>query len=373
MERFLPGESGPGYKCGMSLRSVTIEGFRCFRHLEVQGLTRVNLVVGRNNSGKTSFLEAVEALVSEASPTVLYRSSIDRGEYKLTRDSDDDEHLAIDVRRWFYGHRLEPGVTLSIRDSGDGNLALTRAIVRSEQLASSINPALSRPELASLLWLSLETKRAIPGRLQALPLRVDGFIGAGTAEEIAGHNARLTPPVVFFSTRRQESTELQAMWERIELSPEENEVIASLKIIEPRLEEIRFQKFGCHVLLAGESEKVPLGSLGEGVNRMLGLSLALTAARSGYLFVDEIESGLHYSTHLSMWKLVVETARRLGVQVFCTTHSKDCLEALAQLHAESPQLAEEVSVHRLEQGATQSVRMAAGTIASTTDGGVEIR
>ncbi len=147
MERFLPGESGPGYKCGMSLRSVTIEGFRCFRHLEVQGLTRVNLVVGRNNSGKTSFLEAVEALVSEASPTVLYRSSIDRGEYKLTRDSDDDEHLAIDVRRWFYGHRLEPGVTLSIRDSGDGNLALTRAIVRSEQLASSINPALSRPEL----------------------------------------------------------------------------------------------------------------------------------------------------------------------------------------------------------------------------------
>ena len=62
------------------LATVDIENFRCFQKLTVKGLTRVNLFVGRNNSGKTAFLEAVEAVVSEDSPFVLYRASLERGE-----------------------------------------------------------------------------------------------------------------------------------------------------------------------------------------------------------------------------------------------------------------------------------------------------
>ena len=82
---------------------------------------------------------------------------------------------------------------------------------------------------------------------------------------------------------------------------------------------------------------VPLGSLGEGLRRMLGIALCLVTARDGLLLVDEIDTGLYYSVLPDMWKLVFEVARRLNVQVFATTHSWDCISAFSQAQQEDTQ------------------------------------
>ncbi|WP_373529197.1 AAA family ATPase [Nostoc sp.] len=50
------------------LESFQIRNFRLFDHLEVKRLGNVNLIVGRNNAGKSTFLEAVELYASNASP-----------------------------------------------------------------------------------------------------------------------------------------------------------------------------------------------------------------------------------------------------------------------------------------------------------------
>lgn len=57
---------------------------------------------------------------------------------------------------------------------------------------------------------------------------------------------------------------------------------------------------------------------------MLGLALAIVNARNGFLLVDEIDTGLHFSAMYDMWKLIWKTAKRLNVQVFATTHNSDC-------------------------------------------------
>src|SRR5260370_11189125 len=41
------------------LRSFTIKNFRCFRELHIDSLERVNLIAGKNNTGKTALLEAL--------------------------------------------------------------------------------------------------------------------------------------------------------------------------------------------------------------------------------------------------------------------------------------------------------------------------
>src|ERR1035438_6215981 len=43
------------------LRSFTVKNFRCLEDFEIRNLTRVNLIVGDNNSGKTALLEALFA------------------------------------------------------------------------------------------------------------------------------------------------------------------------------------------------------------------------------------------------------------------------------------------------------------------------
>lgn len=53
------------------LESFEINNFRLFKHLEVGRLNRVNLIVGQNNAGKSTFLEAVQLYASNASPSVF--------------------------------------------------------------------------------------------------------------------------------------------------------------------------------------------------------------------------------------------------------------------------------------------------------------
>jgi len=46
------------------LSSLQIQGYRVFEDFEMTGLQRINLLVGTNNSGKTSALEAIHILIS---------------------------------------------------------------------------------------------------------------------------------------------------------------------------------------------------------------------------------------------------------------------------------------------------------------------
>jgi len=81
------------------------------------------------------------------------------------------------------------------------------------------------------------------------------------------------------------------------------------------------------------------------------------------LLIDEIENGLHWSVMPRIWRFLVETARTLDVQVFASTHSKDWLEGLADLHRTDPTLTADVAVHRLEAGRETPVRFDAAGIA----------
>lgn len=51
------------------ISTLGIEGFRALRQLKIEGLGRVNLLTGRNNTGKSSVLEALRILAADASPS----------------------------------------------------------------------------------------------------------------------------------------------------------------------------------------------------------------------------------------------------------------------------------------------------------------
>jgi AAA15 family ATPase/GTPase len=53
------------------LDSLETRGFRCFRHLQIERLGRVNLIVGKNNVGKTAFLEALQLYARNGSPRLI--------------------------------------------------------------------------------------------------------------------------------------------------------------------------------------------------------------------------------------------------------------------------------------------------------------
>ncbi|TMQ28158.1 MAG: ATP-binding protein, partial [Deltaproteobacteria bacterium] len=220
----------------------------------------------------------------------------------------------------------------------------------------------SPPWVPGTLRLAFERKtvpeRRGPDVKLMLPLTPDGLLGAGSPSTFTNHGLRLTPPVGFVPTNRLLPKQLARLWANVVLTPGEQRTIDALRLIEPQIERIAISESDgtiAKVLLRGADGPVPLGTLGEGVSRILTLALHLALTQHGFLLIDEIENGLHWSVMPKVWRFVVET------------------EGLAELHRTNPSLAAHVAVHRLEAGRETSVRFDAGRIAEYVEMELEAR
>ncbi len=92
------------------ITELRMAGFRGFEDFSLHDLGRINLLVGPNNGGKTSVLEAIEFFASRGEDIMpLCNAMTRRGECKW-RDSE----LEIDISHLFYGHKTEPDIQFSI-------------------------------------------------------------------------------------------------------------------------------------------------------------------------------------------------------------------------------------------------------------------
>jgi hypothetical protein len=106
------------------LRSVRITGFRGLRDLSLHGLARVNLLVGRNNCGKTSVLEALSILGRAGSLMALAEAQVRRSEHF------DVSPVEFDLAQILGDRRLERGAGFEVHaETATGARALSVQIV----------------------------------------------------------------------------------------------------------------------------------------------------------------------------------------------------------------------------------------------------
>ena len=378
----------------MLIRDLTIKGYRCFEDFSMDGLTRVNLLVGNNNSGKTSFLEAVYLLVNqptslEQKPT-LFEILENRGEFKQIILSDplkpqnlDANKLSLQYVFDYICHRTDnseqsQSVTIKTRENRD----IALLIQVSEQLSRfSFDEVDIKKKITKHWSYSLNYKSE-----KFLNLSIRKKKDSKTLPPLSSEtkfykepSISIDPcPIVFQSKHSVNNEKLFSTWDRITLTPKEDVLIEALKIIEPRIERlgVTMSEIPKKVLvkLKNKSWPVPLNSMGDGMSRILTLTMALVSTEKGVLLVDEIETGLHYEAQLDMWRLVLKTAQNLDIQVFATTHSWDCIAAFK----EALQELEDQSVAKLfrldsKYGKLRAVEYDAEEIRIAVNQGVEVR
>ena len=126
---------------------------------------------------------------------------------------------------------------------------------------------------------------------------------------------------------------MRDMWDTVLTEGRESEVINAIRLLESDVESIHFlsgatfrsTSGGVLVGFRGGGRRLPLGSFGDGMRRLLALSLSLVRTRNGVLLIDEIDTGLHFSVMEEMWKLVVTTALE-------SKRSGGCDDAQLRLH-----------------------------------------
>ncbi len=226
--------------------------------------------------------------------------------------------------------------------------------------------------------LTLRISRSELDHAQLLQLSAEGGLLTPPTRRVALAQEEEFPPVQFLTTEPPAPSILGQLWDAIVLTPEEDSVTQTLRIIDPNIERIAFlgvERLARSIVikLKGDDRRFPIGSVGDGLKRILALALHLIPAKNGFLLVDEIDTGLHHTVMTDMWMVVIETARRLNIQVFATTHSLDCVRALAWVQESNLENAGEVSLHRVERSSDLTANYTLDEVAAAARHHVEVR
>lgn len=365
------------------LETAKIEGYRSFQRYELEGFTRLNLFVGQNNCGKTSLLEAIEFLVSHGQPQVLQRSPDRRGEGSVV---DVPGATMPSVRKrithLFHGHDFDPP---SARIRLEGNPEYGPITVRARPLTTEETDEFVRLDVPvdSLPAVGLEISGKTLDEYPILPVDSDGSLLPNRWLLGRGHGtvSNDLPNVRFLTPGSLDSEGMRTLWDRVQREAREKEVIDIGRLVVNDLESIHFlasalaRRSRMGGILAGlhGGRRLPLGTQGDAVRRLLALSLSLIDSTDGVLMVDELDSGLHWTVMPRMWDFVIRAAVRSSVQVFATTHSLDCLRGLASLYTDDPDLASEVAVFKIDRKLPFAVRLSVDSVEAMTKHGLEIR
>lgn len=329
------------------LESVRIRNFRNLTDLEIKGLDRVNLFTGRNNSGKTTLLEALFLLVGGGNPGTTLRINAFRGIESLGGLS----ALGREVLNVM--GEIDPvgGSSAVVREilwkpmfsSLDMNREITIEAEQTSHEPLTLRIALKRPDT---IQLPLEQPSGLPitdgSNEDSLLFSFDRKEDKPTERSmrVMGRTIQIDPPtvdlpfpVMFLASCSGNIKEDAVRLGQLRKRKRSDMVTEALKIVEPRLQSIEDNSAGGTPMIWGDigfPELVPLPVMGEGMTRVARLILAISTTPGGLLLVDEIENGLHHSILSKVWKAVDQAAKNFDTQIVATMHSYECMEAAHQ-------------------------------------------
>ena len=340
-----------------------INNFRCFKELAVDGLTRVNLIAGKNNAGKTALLEAFWLHSGPNLPDLGTRLQAFRG-----IPNTDPSRLLYDL---FYNFDARQPATLTAK--GDWGqrprvLHITSQPINFKEGDQFGLPVANIPAIGPRGLPQRDTS-AVSNSAIALEYVDEGGqkhsssgwlvqsnasainLGPNVTLEMAAQgmmsqSAKLPerPNCILISARqRNDLQEDVVRFGEAELAGYAERIVECLNRVDPdikRLVTIAAPPMPMIYADVGLSRPIPTGFLGDGVGRLLSMILAFYNARGGTILIDEVENGLHHSAMVEIWRHFLWLSHEFNVQVFATTHSLECMVAArdAFISAESREL-----------------------------------
>ncbi|MCD4808318.1 MAG: AAA family ATPase [Methanosarcinales archaeon] len=339
------------------LNSLEIKNFRILEDFKVSKLGRVNLIVGKNNSGKSSVLEALRIYAGNAHYELLEQIAADHDEKYPSRETEQIESdIQLPFEDLFTGRQFPQDETLAISIGelapSDDALRIEHGFFLEEEkvLKDNLGEIVGRsrrrvpedlldelsPDMISHALFVTKGKRSFP------TIRLDKYWPPFRMNI----SVTVTLPCSVIPTQLISVDDLADEWDKIVFTEHEDVVRDALRIITPEFENLTFvrndegnkdprqmrQVFrrSAKVKLSDSPHPVPLNSLGDGMLRVLQLVLKVFPAKGGFLLIDEFENGLHFSVQEKVWALLFEMAQKLDIQIFATTHSWDCIESFAK-------------------------------------------
>jgi len=354
------------------LTSFSVKNYRLFKDFTIGPLDRSNLFTGKNNTGKTTLLEALWLYGGSTNANLSIRVNNFRGiETFQVKTSGIWDNLF---------HNFDPHAEIVMSAQMDQ--------VQAHELRISI-------ESATEIRIPVSDEQGMSGgeaQRRLLPsITLQTYFPNGevvTAQgKIENDNIVLERPVpaplngIFLAARnRGSSKEIARRFTQIEERLEESVIVQALQVVEPRILDVRQApagegaQFHCKVNIPGfENRRIPLNYLGSGIFRYFEILVAIADNRDGIVLIDEVENGMHYSVLANVWRAIDDLAKEFKVQVFATTHSFECIKSAYEAFKDLPQ--NPVRLYRLEEKGEQveAISYSDEALEGAMDFGIEVR
>lgn len=329
------------------LKRLEIRNFRVFKALEIDRLSRLNLIAGRNNAGKTSLLEAIFLLSGAGNAQMAINAAVIRGLDPVIRVAPATGEIAWQQpdpswKQLFSGLDMGKPIEIEGCHTAHGQLALEITSKRSHITDLPLDRAggLSMTNLLDERSLTFRYRGPKDEKIEShIRVKERGF-------EIEQSTTHVPFSATILLSRVRDIQEDAMRLGMLRKQKRGDMLLKALQVVEPKLQSIEDNSASGVPMIWGDiglSELVPLPVMGEGMTQMARLILAISSVPDGVVLIDEIENGLHHSALSDVWGVIDEAAGQFRTQVFATTHSLECIEAAH--HALGP---DDFLLHRLE-------------------------
>ncbi|WQY52830.1 ATP/GTP-binding protein [Helicobacter pylori] len=342
------------------IQSVRIKNFKTFKDTQIDGFTKLNIITGGNNVGKSNLLEALYCLVGKsmhpcANITEIY-------------DNIRKEPLTTESKNlMFYG--LDTREEIQIVTTLDNNQTLDLQIkfIASENqkvIESQIIPTAEQTQMLSQLNFTLKKNNEeiyndhlniakvpnfppIPNQ-SGYNRQFKNFDPNQLQKLLPFESATIIPSDVAY----RQAHMIQAVSKICSNNQLEEELNKHLNQFDNNIQSISFNTNNqLKLKVKNIKEKVPLSVFGDGLKKYLHIVSAFMADNAKTIYIDEVENGLHFSRMKLLLKCVIDFIndnKDGNLQVFMTTHNQEFIEILDQVIREKD-FAHQTKLFCLEQ------------------------
>ncbi|GAA8378669.1 ATP/GTP phosphatase [Helicobacter pylori] len=353
------------------IQSVRIKNFKNFKNTQIDGFTKLNIITGQNNAGKSNLLEALYYLVGKSMHPCTNVLEI--------YDNIRKEPLTSESKSlMFYGLDTEKKIQITTTLDNNQTLDLQIKFIANEKqkvIESQITPTVEHAQEFSRLNFTLKKnnkeiyndhlnitkipnfppipnqsgyrqfKNFDPNQLQKLlPFESATIIPSDVARkrDIMNPNAiHIMDPNI-----------IQAMRKILDENQLEKELNERLNQFDNNIQAISFNADNqLKLKVKGIKEKIPLSVFGDGLIKYLYIVSAFMADNAKTIYIDEVENGLHFSRMRLLLKNIIDFINNNkdgNLQVFMTTHNQEFIEILDQVIREKD-FAHQTKLFCLEQ------------------------
>lgn len=301
--------------------NLEITNFRGIKNLRLDNLGQVNVLVGANNVGKSSILEALFILSGKQHPYLP-------GALNFIREAarKDFDHL----KYLFYNADIERHPVISASTTSQEQHRVEISLMSEIDMEKqNINAGLSSQETRKITGVHMFCKDSKQEFEVKLFPNKEG-------DGLALHSTiRIMDEVIasFLPSNGREGNAVE-MYSELVRSNKKNDIVLALKEFDSAVEDIDLLSDGIYLKYQDRDSLIPLSMAGDGIRRYLGIIMSAAISKANLLLIDEIENGLHYSIYAKLWKALITITQKNNIQLFVTTHNKEILRSLYSAYTE---------------------------------------